>query len=261
MSRRTKSAEDLERDAETEGSRFAETAGALRDKVSVGAMTDAVLDAGSRVGHAVGRTVRRHPIPLALMSLGLVWLIASRSADADREREAEEDEAHGGLRGLADEAGEKASELGHEAVEAGGRLARRARSGAGRLLEDQPLVVGALAFAVGAAIGGALLNSRAENRLMGDKAARLRRKVKETVSEEGRKVSDVAEAAAEEAKRIVEDYAKSLDRSTPEGRALAEKLEAEAAAAARRIAEAAEREARRVHLGETGKKEPTEGET
>ncbi|GAB5468477.1 MAG: hypothetical protein Kilf2KO_15070 [Rhodospirillales bacterium] len=177
---------------------------------------------------------------------------------ARRTREAAEGAAHDAGERLHD-LGDKVSDLGRDAKAGGLRAARRARGGFDRLLEDQPLVVGALALAVGAAIGGAVPNSRAENRLMGRQAADLRETARAGVKDEARKLKDVAKAAGAEAKKVAEGYAEAVDRKTPDGESVVGKVEAEATAVSRRIAKAAKEEADRVELGKSGTSDKTPG--
>ncbi len=87
-----------------------------------------------------------------------------------------------GWRGAADAAGEgwqgatgAASDLADQASQAGRAAARRAselgqeaRHGIGRLLEEQPLLLGALGLAIGATLGAILPRSGTEDRLLGE---------------------------------------------------------------------------------------------
>jgi hypothetical protein len=88
--------------------------------------------------------------------------------------------------------------------------ARRAREGFTSLLEEQPLIVGALGIALGAAIGAALPSTEQEDRLMGDVRDKAIAKAKElggTAYEKGR----------DTAKQKVEEVTQS-STSTPETR-------------------------------------------
>ncbi|HEX6046525.1 MAG TPA: DUF3618 domain-containing protein [Pyrinomonadaceae bacterium] len=71
--------------------------------------------------------------------------------------------------GLAHDAGEKMSELGHQATEG----ARWAGRGLQRLMQENPLAVSAAAVAVGAAVGLALPTTRMEHEYMGEASERL----------------------------------------------------------------------------------------
>lgn len=369
-----KSPEEIERELDEERGRLARTADELQSRFSVGSLIDEVMhrtqDHGGDFARNFGRTVRDNPVPVALIGVGLAWLMAGGQDATDRRRGAfgrfrradgPEDElyeddwpdeggygtmsAYGGPRtqhlgrgepgggiprsgvdwdedesspslgervgegarsardGVSGAAGSAASSVsgaassaasgvsgaaasardgvagaasraGDAARRAGASVGEGARSAgrsisragdaaywraryygqrAGRslddMIEEQPLVVGALALALGAAIGGLLPNTRAENRLMGRQAERLRRDAGEAVAEEGRKARQVAERAADEAGRVVDEAAGKADRQTPDGRSMVDRTEERLREAAGRVSGAAEDEARRQDLG------------
>lgn len=343
-----KSPEEIERELEAERARLSRTTEALQDKLSIGSLVDEMMNRfqthGGDFGRNFGRTVRDNPLPVALVAIGLGWMMAGGQDATDRRRGAlgrfrgddydhdeygddREDSAYASMSGyrsrhippasgddlpsgiprrhadwdddspgLRDRAGDAASAVGeglsgaarsaghgvssavHSAGEgvsdAAGYASERARA-AGRsisrggseaygrarhygrrtsdnveaFVEEQPLVAAALSFAVGAAFGGLLPNSRAENRLMGEYAERTRQEAADALAEEGRKARRVAEAAVDEAGRMVDEAAGRADDSTPDGRSIVEKAEARAREAADRIGSAAEREAERQDLG------------
>ena len=79
---------------------------------------------------------------------------------------------------------------------------RQAMRGLGAFAEEQPLVLGALALAIGAAIGGALPRTRTEDSLVGAHADRLKAAAVDTVKSEGEKVAAVVGAVVTEATDI-----------------------------------------------------------
>ncbi len=281
MSEAKQDAAAAEQQAEAESSRLAGTAKALRRKLTLGSLIDEILGSRGRsgaLGTRLSRTIRHNPIPATLLSIGLIWLIASgsgkdrgrgatneedeldarphtssSSGETGEDRQATNDQDLGGEVRVSDEAAEEVNEQPPVRSRHG---ASRARGGLERLIEEQPLVVGALALALGAAIGGALPNSRTENRLMGRQAARLRKEVRDSVEEEGAKLHSVAKAAGDEAHDIVDEFVEEVDRRTPTVEQVVDKVEAEATKVARRLAEAAEEEAVRVKLGQSGAKPP-----
>ena len=136
---------------------------------------------------------------------------------------------------------DRASHLRH----ASQRQAQRASDGFNYMVEERPLVLGAVGIALGALIGAALPSTRREDRLMGgisdraadeastaahealDKAAELGKKVqgyaaedaREKAAEFGRDVQDYAksearEAAAEVGKNI-QDHARADSKTEP----------------------------------------------
>lgn len=74
------------------------------------------------------------------------------------------------LRDAAASAGGHAQAFGSQASEYGSQ----ARQSIGRLIEDQPLVLGAIGLAVGAALGAILPSTRTEDRMMGGTADRVK---------------------------------------------------------------------------------------
>jgi hypothetical protein len=91
---------------------------------------------------------------------------------------------------IADSAMHMGSDLQHNAA----RMSRDAM----RMLEDQPLVLGALAFAAGAALGAAVPHTRQEDELMGEAADEVKRQA-------GKVASDLYEQGKETAEEVYED--------------------------------------------------------
>lgn len=263
MSGSKQEADAAEKDVSEERSRVAETADALKRKATLGNLIDEVLSAGGRdggFGRRLGRNIRDNPIPATLLSVGLIWLIASGSSAARRRRnEPEEDAKSEPSAGPEAEPPESAGAAEQDQEERAGEP-RRPRGSLERFIEEQPLVVGALALALGAAIGGAVPNSRAENRLMGRKAARMREDIRETANRESEVLRSAAKAAGAEAEKIVEEAVEEIDRRTPTSEELLDKAEAGATAVAKRLARAAEEEAARVKLDQGGSKPPPKDE-
>lgn len=106
---------------------------------------------------------------------------------------------------MADRAGEAAGDLAHQARAQADHLAAVAQQGVGWMLREQPLVLGALGVAVGAAMGAMLPGTEAEDRLLGERrdalverAGEVAQRGYERVREvAGRHVGDVREAAGE----------------------------------------------------------------
>lgn len=96
------------------------------------------------------------------------------------------------------------SQAGHAAMQAGGDLQHqtdRMVRDVGKLLQEQPLISGALAFALGAALGAALPRTEQEDKLVGERADKL----KSTLSHEASKLYDESkeqlEGAYDDARR------------------------------------------------------------
>ena len=158
---------------------------------------------------------------------------------------------------------ERASEMSHAAGagltragdtirEAGGAVRHRAgaarRSAAGTseymrhgldtLIEDQPLVAGAIAMALGAAVGGALPRSRVEDRMFGEQSDRAMETVRTLAKEQGAKVQATASAVVDEALNIADEASAELGAKLPSGEEIVDAAESKVREAASRLREA-----------------------
>lgn len=154
----------------------------------------------SNTSSAVGNMIRNHPIPVAMVGIGLGWLLLSSNEKQLSQVQAWAGEAvdrtRESLKNTVDTVTETASELKDKAVSTvqnitgsgeGENLegwaqqateqarqkweaARRSTTEANRALwdavEEHPFATGLMAVAVGAAIGASLPQSQTENRLI-----------------------------------------------------------------------------------------------
>jgi hypothetical protein len=76
----TRSAEDVEREVEATRGNLDRTAQAIKDKMTAPQIFDEVVhglgSTGTRMVNGLGDQVRENPVPLALIGLGLAWLVA-----------------------------------------------------------------------------------------------------------------------------------------------------------------------------------------
>lgn len=117
--------------------------------------------------------------------------------------------------------------------------------------EEHPLVMGALALAVGAAIAGALPRTRTEDEYFGHYSDDLYHEAERIYSEERAKIEKVAGAAASEAKKAARDLKDELDSNAPEGKTAADAAADSLREKSRNVADAAEGEAKKEELGST----------
>ena len=146
---------------------------------------------------------------------------------------------------------EAAADAQHQ-IEA--RLGEYRASGA-RMYDEQPLIGGAIAMAIGAAIGASLPRTEFEDEYVGQHRDRLFDEADHVFREEASKLKSVADAALDEAKSVVDEKAGAAKGATPSGKDAVDKVEGEARSAAQRVADAARSEAERQGLGETAKAE------
>ncbi|HEY0918586.1 DUF3618 domain-containing protein [Devosia sp.] len=155
----------------------------------------------------LGRSVRDNPLPVALVGAGLLWLMTgsgrpnghastaagrtSRNSDIGA-WDGADDDVHGSTaNGLLDKARHAGEDLAGGVSEAAGGIAdaagrmtrqvdrttrnvlgqvRQQAGNLGHLYEEQPLIGGALAFAMGAALGALLPPTQQEDELLGEAA-------------------------------------------------------------------------------------------
>ncbi|MCE3247680.1 MAG: hypothetical protein K0R41_1505 [Geminicoccaceae bacterium] len=352
----SKSAAEIEREVREERAHVEQTLDAIQDRLSPGQLVDQAVtyirtSGGSDFVRNLGESVRQNPIPIALVGMGLAWMmIASSRGNGDRsstywvdddldEYDDEDDyyartgydagteypyggetrsataglydaasegergpswgdrakataegakeraeelrqrardtaararssvgdigsrarraasEAGARVGGIGARARERVAHAGHDLSERAGQTGAyarqygdRARRGFSYTLNEQPLVLGAIGLAVGAALGSILPRSEREDRLMGGTSDRLKQQAEELSREELAK----AKAAARSAYDAAVDEA-DKQGLTPEGgreamAAARQKVERVAEAAK----EAAKEEAERRGLGHPG---------
>jgi len=193
------------------------------------------------VGSNLMQTIRQNPVPatLAALSLGWLWINSNRSSDTDYESgdyyangysgsdsyrySGYNTQYENGTRhqreGLANRVGETAgqvqdkaadlasdardqvSELGSQAQE----FIQRAPGRLEQMVQDNPLAVGAVALAMGSAIGLMIPETRQEHRLMGEARDAFMDRAQEMVQQTGEKVQrvvdEVQDTAQEEARK------------------------------------------------------------
>ena len=194
----------------------ADTAG----QVTSGAqeLVSGAADTASQVVSSVGRTaggassslletVRQNPLPAALVGVGIAWLLRNRDASsASGSYQPGMGTSPGAALGatvgdLASRAKDQAGALGNQTQ----TQAQQAQGQLQRVLNDNPLAVGAVALGLGAAVGLAAPPTRQESQLMGQARDRLVDTAQSVVQEAQQKVQRVAEeaqsAAKEEAQR------------------------------------------------------------
>lgn len=127
-----------------------------------------------------------------------------------------------GTEGFSDEAKERilsARRMAHEARVASQDAMQRSSRAAQNMFEDQPLMVGALAVAIGAAIGGALPHSHVEDEAMGAERDRLFADAQRLFHEERTKAMAALKTVASEAGTVVRDAGSELADLLPDPKA------------------------------------------
>ncbi len=203
----------LEREIDQQREDIGDIVDALENKLSPGQMFDRLVHFGKGNGREfaqnLGNTVKAHPVPTLLTSVGLLWLYAARNdtrpayrgqsiyrgtADSEgglkaRAHEVGEqisdkwDQARSGMEGVSDrmhDAGSRVGESLHGAGQTVREQGERAREGFNHMLNDNPLALGAIGIAVGALMGAVLPRTEQEDRMMGGTRDHLADKARQT---------------------------------------------------------------------------------
>ncbi|MGZ8218184.1 DUF3618 domain-containing protein [Methylomagnum sp.] len=118
-----------------------------------------------------------------------------------------------------DEAREKASEWTNEAREQARWAGQKVKEQTRYVIEEQPLVLGALGIAIGAALGASLPRTRPEDEFMGEARDELLHRADETGGEMIREVREQVKSGAESLVSGVKEQAGQRGRETERDRA------------------------------------------
>lgn len=142
-----------------------------------------------------------------------------------------------------------ARRVAHEARMSAQAAVKNGSQSVSNFFQDQPLVVGALAMALGAAIGAALPHSRIEDDTMGDSSDQLFADAQAMFREERDKLMAAAQAAATGVKDEVRDVGSDLEDLLPEGKTAGDVIVDRASDAATRVLERASGEVKHQGSG------------
>jgi ElaB/YqjD/DUF883 family membrane-anchored ribosome-binding protein len=175
-------------------------------------------------------TIKENPIPAALAGIGIGWLLMNRRSSATGgqiqyqsqsttgETVGRAQEQAGQITSQAQErAGQMASQAQERAEQMAGQAryqARRAEDRFQQMLQENPLAVGAVALAVGAAVGLAVPETRKEHELMGETRDSLMQQAKSTAQDTLQRAERVAEEAQRSATQAAKQEAKEQGLSS-----------------------------------------------
>lgn len=202
--------EELERQADQIRADMDQTLNALEKKFSPEQLLDRSLgylrDHGSELSQTLGVAMKRNPIPVVMTLAGVTWLVAStynarqppgqdlssrfartgvgqklqQRASAARERlHSTTTSARERFSSTSSAASGRLSGAMSSARETARLRAQQAQQRVYTMMDDQPLVLGALAVAVGAIIGAAIPTTQYENRAIGGMRDRALSKARE----------------------------------------------------------------------------------
>ncbi len=229
--------EQIENEIEHTRAEVSATIDAIQSKLTPGQLMDQTLgylrtSLPADFGSNLSRSVRENPIPVALLGIGLAWLMMGGQHNSRMRRyaqppeyDAAEDSSVTSLGARAGETGERirqrSAEMSARAREAVGQVRERmgattdsarahlsdlgnrsratyerARGNVNHAIEDQPLVVGAVGLAVGAMLGASLPRTRQEDEWMGETRDRMVDSAKQSAREQVEAVKQASSATS-----------------------------------------------------------------
>ncbi|HEX8949936.1 MAG TPA: DUF3618 domain-containing protein [Dissulfurispiraceae bacterium] len=245
---RKRDPDELKAEIERTRAEMSETVDAIQDKLSpehirgqvkhkvreatIGRAREMANRTGDRardIGSNIVETVRRNPVPAAMVGLGLGWLIvkgpnhryraleggrakyrqkAGEIAGNARERASEftatmREKAGETIGSAREKAGQISEQVHGKAEDISGMARERAQQAQGwfqDMLENRPLMAGALVLAIGALVGFSLPETSKEEEFMGEARDTLVGKAKEVAQETMQKAQRVAEKVQHTAK-------------------------------------------------------------
>jgi len=231
----TKTAADVEREVEASRGNLDRTVDALRDKMTPGQLFDeasrAMGGAGQQVMTKFVEQAKENPMPLAVMGLGLAWLMSTsgkgRSAPQGYRAPQDYVSSQPGVGERLHAAGDKVSDLvadardkvagaassvgdlRRNAADRAGEYTDRAQRSFAQILEREPLLLGAAGLLVGAAIGAALPPTELEDRMVGPMRDRVLDKGKDLAQSGMQQAGEVAQTAYTALKTELQESADS----------------------------------------------------
>ncbi|HSJ96323.1 MAG TPA: hypothetical protein VLC53_04585 [Myxococcota bacterium] len=167
--------------------------------------------------HNLGNSVKENPLPMALVGIGLAWLMASgrnhsgaRAGSSDSGARSKlsdaKDRVSAGTQGMKERAGQARESISGTMHAAADRVSQakdgarhqidRAREGFDWMLREQPLALGAIGVAIGALVAASAPRTRTEDEMMGEKRDELLDRANEAGREQIEKAKHVASEAA-----------------------------------------------------------------
>jgi ElaB/YqjD/DUF883 family membrane-anchored ribosome-binding protein len=220
----------LEREIDQTRAQMDQTISALGRKFSPGQLLDEALgmvrEHGGEFAANLNNTVKRNPVPVILSTVGIAWMMISNNRsnrsvaysndyehayDYDRTDDDHTVDEPGMLAGAGQRIKDTTEATRHKLASSKEALtsrvsktagsaqaqARRAREGFDNLLEDQPLILGALGVALGAVIGAMLPATEQEDRLFGPLRDKTMSEVKQRGQESYNQVRESVSRAGE----------------------------------------------------------------
>jgi hypothetical protein len=194
---------------------------AIEQRLTPGQLVDQGLDylrssGANEFVSNLGGSVKSNPLPVALVGVGIAWLMATGNRKPSYAYPQSEssgpgvmERASGGMSSAKDSlaqttrsARERVGQMGQTARERMDQVrgqAQRARSSYDTLVREQPLALGAIGLAIGACLAAVAPRTRQEDELMGEASDRLAEQAKEAGKEQLDKAQQIATKAKDAA--------------------------------------------------------------
>ncbi|HZM37213.1 MAG TPA: DUF3618 domain-containing protein [Burkholderiales bacterium] len=192
--------EEIQAEIQRTRSHMDETLSAIESRLTPGQLMDRGIDylrhnGGTEFVQNLGNQAKNNPMPVALMGIGLAWLMATGRSGGDALSSAESSWQGARERmGHAKETLSVTAQSTRERISGAAASAKetyeRARGGYDSMMRDHPLALGAVGLAIGAVIAAALPRTRKEDELMGEQRDRLAGQAKELGREQFEKAKD-----------------------------------------------------------------------
>ena len=179
MTRTTELESDIERTRDRMGDGIEAIGEKLRPERIKQQAKEAVSRKTREAGASLWRTAKENPVPTAIVALGLTLLFRARKQHNGNGYENGGEGVRERAQELAHNAGDKVSNVAHEAA----AKARRTGNTLQNFFQDNPVIAGAGAVVLGAAVGALLPGTEKENRMMGHARDEMVREVKNVASQ------------------------------------------------------------------------------
>ncbi len=144
--------------------------------------------------------IRNNPIPATLAGVGITWLAVT---SPERYTWSDTDDSGRGLTDRASEMASRTKEYAADTAQSVRRMARRRQNQLQRIMNENPVLVGAAALLLGAAVGLAVPETETENEWMGEARDNVVERARDVARDAANEVQDAATTVADAAKKLV----------------------------------------------------------
>jgi ElaB/YqjD/DUF883 family membrane-anchored ribosome-binding protein len=160
---------------------------------------------GGQSENALVNRIRSNPLPATLAGVGLTWLAFSSAESREWEYSSRWRDPSREEQGLGESASQIASrtrEYASDATDSMRRIVRRRQNQLQRMVQENPLLVGAGALMLGAAFGMAVPETETENELMGETRDNVVGRARDMARDAANQVQDAASTVADAAAKV-----------------------------------------------------------